>query len=242
MKFMGGVAVLIIVALVAGASPATAADPSFERAFGKGVNGGSGFENCVNSATCVQGVASGDAGAFFQASDAVFDTHGGLLVTDYTNNRINRYLVGEDGSVTFQRTFGYGVQNGQPEAFQNCVSNCQAAPASNDAAGALYSPWKITIDNEGRLLVAEYSNGRVSRFNLAADGTASFDRAWGWDVNPGGAAGFETCTTSCQKGQPASEAAGSLNGPDGIAVDASGAIYVGAVSYTHLTLPTNREV
>ena len=217
----------MIVAFLAGASPASAADPVFERTFGVGVNGGTGFENCVTPASCVEGVSSGAAGGFNQPSDAVLDTHGGLLVADYTNNRINRYLLNGDGSVSFDRTFGYGVQVGQPPAFQNCTSNCQAAPTSIDVAGALYNPWKITIDNEGRLLVAEYSNGRVSRFNIAANGTASFDRAFGWDVNPGGGAGFETCTTICQKGQPASQAAGSLNGPDGIAVDATGAIYVG---------------
>lgn len=226
MKFMGGVVVLFVAALMVGVNPAAASDPVFERTFGSGVNGGTGFQTCTTGPACVTGTADGTAGGMNLPADVVFDTRGGMLVADGDNSRVDRYLVASDGSVTFDRAFGFGVQAGQPDAFQNCVSDCEAGTASG-AAGSLNFPWKLAIDSEGRLLVGEYSNNRISRFTLSDDGTATFDRAIGWDVIPGGAAALEACTSTCQAGQAAAGAAGSLNGPDGIAVDSAGGILIG---------------
>jgi NHL repeat len=227
MRTKGCLAVLVVISICLGVSASQAsANTAFERAFGDGVTGSVGFGNCTATPGCVTGTQSGDAGAMHQPSGAVFDTHGGLLISDYTNHRVDRYLVAADGSVTFDRTFGYGVQGGQPDAFQNCTANCEAGTPSS-AAGSIQGPWKAAVDAEGRILVPDDTNRRVSRFLMAPDGTVTFDRAFGWDVNPGGPAGLEACTTTCQAGQSASYAAGSFEAPDGVAVDSSGGILVG---------------
>lgn len=239
MKILGSLAVLLVSALAFAASPATAdTDPAFVRAFGSGVAGGTGFENCTVAADCVPGVSGQGAGENTQTADVAFDPHGGLLVADYGNYRINRYLVGPNGNVTFDRTFGYGVQNGAPPEFQNCSVNCRTGEAGAEA-GALNLGWKMTFDAQGRLLVSEFNNNRVSRFLIDLDGTVTFDRAFGFDVNPtGGSGGLETCTTTttCQPGQTTlGAAAGELGGPDGIAIDAAGGILVGEYTNRRVT-------
>jgi|GEM_PF-4167428 len=236
MRNQGSLVVLFVVSICLGASASQAsANPAFERAFGGGVTGSVGFGNCTASTGCVTGDGIGTAGSMHQPGGAVFDTHGGLLVADFSNRRINRYLVSADGTVTFDRTFGYGVQAAVPDSFQNCTSSCETGSPS-DQAGAVNGPWKLAMDPEGRLLVADYENNRISRFTIAADGTAAFDRAFGWDVDPvGGSGGLESCSTSCQIGTAGVHSAGAIDGPDGVAIDAAGGILAGEFSNNRIT-------
>lgn len=236
MRKSGGFAFLAMIAVFMGiCAPQAFAAPSFERAFGGGVTGSPGFGNCTAATGCVTGDGIGTAGSMHQPGGAVFDTHGGLLVADFSNRRIDRYLVDADGSASFDRTFGYGVQAAVPDSFQNCTSNCEAGSPSAQA-GAVNGPWKLAMDPEGRLLVADYENNRISRFTIAADGTAGFDRAFGWNVDPvGGSGGLESCSTSCQIGQAGVTAAGSIHGPDGVAVDSAGGILAGEFSNNRIT-------
>jgi hypothetical protein len=84
-------------------------------------------------------------------------------------------------------------------------------------AGECSEPRGVATDFEtGRLYVAERGNDRVSVFE--PDG--EFAMAFGWDVNPGGGTGLETCTTAsgCKAGI-AGSGAGQLQNPTQIAVD-----------------------
>ena len=58
-------------------------------------------------------------------------------------------------------------------------------------------PQGVAVDAQGRILVADRIN-RVARFAVAGDGTVSFDRAFGIDVDPsdGNTGDFENCTTA----------------------------------------------
>jgi hypothetical protein len=97
----------------------------------------------------------------------------------------------------------------------------QAAPsvclAEGSGAGECSEPRGVATDFEtGRLYVAERGNDRISVFE--PDG--EFVMAFGWDVNPGGGTGLETCTTAsgCKAGS-AGSGAGQLQNPTEIAVD-----------------------
>ena len=191
---------------------------SFDRAFGMNVDpaGGAGFEN--GTTTCQAGVASGTAGGMNSPAQLVVDPQGRILVTDRLNNRIDRFTVAGDGTVSFDRAFGVGVDGGA--GFGNCTTTCQAGVASADAGG-MNSPSGVSVDAQGRILVGDQNNDRIDRFTVAGDGTVGFDRAFG--IGVAGGAGFENCTTTCQAGN-ASGAAGGMNFPAGVAVDAQGRI------------------
>lgn len=229
------VALLLALALTGGAllslpTTATAAGEefSFDRAFGVGVNpgGGAGFENCTTASGCQAATASGAAGGMDTPSGVAVDAQGRILVTDFQNNRIDRFTVAGDGTVSFDRAFGVGVETGGA-AFENCTtaSGCQLGTFST-AAGAMDSPRGVAVDAEGRILVADTFINRIDRFEVAGDGTVSFDSAFGVGVETG-AAELETCTAAsgCQPGT-GTGAAGGMNLPFGVAVDAQGRIVV----------------
>src|SRR3954469_3221160 len=90
-------------------------------------------------------------------------------------------------NVLFDRAFGVGVDTGSG-VFENCTiaSSCQEANFVNGdgRAGSMHLPNGTAVDAKGRLLVADDLYHRVDRFVIAPDGTASFDRAFGVDVDP----------------------------------------------------------
>jgi hypothetical protein len=218
---------LLLVAGVLGAPGVAHAAVTFDRAFGIGVDTGAGvFENCTTASTCQAGTGGGGGGAIESPHGVAVDAQGRILVADQTNNRVDRFAVAGDGTVSFDRAFGVGVDTGGA-AFENCtaVSGCQAGTASPDAGG-MNTPNAVAVDAQGRILVADPLNHRVDRFAVAGDGTVSFDRAFGIGVDTGGAA-FENCTTAsgCQAANGSSDAGG-MTGPAGVAVDPRGGILV----------------
>jgi hypothetical protein len=100
---------------------------------------------------------------------------------------------------------------------QSASADLGVCLTQGSGAGECSEPRGVATDFEtGRLYVAERGNDRISVFE--ADG--EFVMAFGWDVNPGGGTGLETCTTAtgCQAGSPGS-GAGQLQNPTEIAVD-----------------------
>ena len=137
---------------------------AFDRAFGVGVDtGGSGFENCTTATTCQTGTTSGAAGGMNFPQSVATDAEGGILVASQFNYRIDRFTVAGDGTVSFDRAFGIGVDTGG-SGFENCTtaSGCQAGTQSA-AAGGIYEGRDVTTDAEGRILVADIF--RIARFN-----------------------------------------------------------------------------
>jgi len=227
-------ALVLAVALVGvSASPSVAhAAVTFDRAFGLGViTGAAAFENCTAASGCQTGRLFALAGGVGQAADVAVDSQGRIVVADLSFHRIGRFPVAAAGTVSFDRVFGIDVDgsDGATGDFESCiVEPCQTGAASG-AAGGMVSPAGVAVDSQGRILVGDQTNHRVDRFTVAADGTVSFDRAFGIDVDPGdGTTGdFENCTSAggCRAGTP-SGAPGGMSSPAGVAVDAQGGILV----------------
>jgi cysteine-rich repeat protein len=207
---------------------------SFDRAIGIDVDPSDGntgdFENCTTS--CQAGTLSGAAGGMTTPVGVALDVSGRLLVAARGLDRINRYTIAMDGTVWFDLAFGINVDpsDGNTGDFESCTdaTGCQAGTASG-AAGGLNDPARVAVDAEGRILVGDLTNNRVSRFTVAVDGMVSFDRAFGIDVDPsdGDTGDFENCTTATGcRAATASGAAGGMNSLSGIALDADGRILV----------------
>jgi uncharacterized repeat protein (TIGR01451 family)/uncharacterized repeat protein (TIGR02543 family) len=201
---------------------------SFDRAFGLGVRTNAAvFENCTTATGCQQGLSTGGAGGLFVPVGIAIDAEGRILVVESFGNRVSRYVVNGDDTVSFDRAFGFGVQTGAA-ALENCTTatGCQNGSASA-AAGGLNAALGVAVDAEGRILVTSQANHRVDRFVVGGDGTVSFDRAWGVGVRTGSTTAFENCTaaTGCVAGST-SAATGGLGATSGIAVDARGRVLV----------------
>jgi hypothetical protein len=143
-----------------------------------------------------------------------------LLVADTSNNRVSQFTP-QGG---FVRAFGFDVIPTGGTGFEVCTvaTGCKLGVAGG-GAGQLAVPRGVTTDAAGRLYVADTDNDRVSEFTPQG----GFARAFGFDVIPGGAAGFEVCTaaTGCKAGV-AGGGVGQLSNPQGVATDCRGAVYV----------------
>ena len=193
------------------------AQGAFVRAYGFDVDpgGGTGFEVCTTS--CKAGVAGGGAGQLSTPNGVVVDAAGNLHVSESGNNRISVFTA----QGAFVRAFGFDVDPGGGAGFEVCTTTCKAGVAGGDA-GQLNFPRAVAFDAAGNLHVAERDNHRVSIFTPQN----GFVRAFGFDVDPGGGAGSEVCTTTCKAGVVGG-GAGQLSSPRGIAVDSAGMIQVG---------------
>ena len=220
---------MLVLAGVLGAPGVARAEVTFDRAFGVGVDTGTAvFENCTIASGCQAGIDSDAAGGMSNPLGMAVDAQGRILIVDQGSHRVERFAVAEDGSVSLDRAFGIGVDTGAA-VFENCTaaSGCQIG-INSDAAGGISLPQGVAVDLQGRILVVDRTN-RVARFAVAGDGTVTFDRAFGIDVDPsdGNTGDFENCTTAstCQAGSE-SPAAGGMNDPLGVGVDAQGRIVV----------------
>ena len=207
---------------------AFAPDGTFLRAFGWDVvpGDGHGFEICTT--VCQAGDAGGGAGQLSSPVGLAIAQNQSLYVADSVNERID--VFGQDGS--FHRAFGWDVVPGGGGGFDVCSAVCQAGSAGG-APGQLDDPTGVTVGAGGDLYVAERgcvsgcppgpSGNRISVFGA----NEAFSRAFGWDVVPGGPAGFEICTaqTGCQDGT-ASGQAGGLTHPQSIGISGSGELFV----------------
>ena len=88
------------------------------------------------------------------------------------------------------------------------------------AESELSQPYGVVIDDSGDVLVADTYNHRIQKFS----DTGTFLLMWGWGVDDG-TAELQDCTSGCQAGIPGS-GDGQLALPAGLAVDASGNVYV----------------
>ncbi|TMB49822.1 MAG: hypothetical protein E6J56_22675 [Deltaproteobacteria bacterium] len=82
-------------------------------------------------------------------------------------------------------------------------------------------PLGVAVDGSGNVFVTDRYNARIQEFT----NTGTFLLTFGWGVQDGMAAP-ETCTSACQAGI-AGIGDGQFNSPWGVAVDASGNVFVG---------------
>ncbi|HEX6985687.1 MAG TPA: NHL repeat-containing protein, partial [Planctomycetaceae bacterium] len=137
---------------------------------------------------------------------------GTVAVTDLGNQRLALF----DRTGKFLAAVGKDVTIGGIEGAETCTTACKAG-AAGAAAGELSSPFSVAAGTE--IYVAEVGNHRISVFDLSG----KFLRAFGTDV---GGAGVDVCTAICATGK-AGAASGDLASPAGLALDASGRLYVG---------------
>jgi hypothetical protein len=201
-------------------------DPSgtFVKAFGWDVvpaNGIVGPEVCTAVSTC-QKATPGDAAGQLLSPRGVALKGGLVYVSDEQNTRMSTWTT----AGTFVNMWGRNVRPGGTAGFETCTiaTTCQpGAEPTNGAPGETAFPEGIGFDTAGRLNVTEFENNRVSQFTTAP----GFVRAFGFNVVPGGATGFETCTaaTGCR---PGTEGAGfgQLTNPVEVVSDGAGALWV----------------
>ncbi len=185
-------------------------------AFGNEVSP-SGGSTCTPATGCVLGAPGVTAGAMSEPYDVTPTSSGGLAVTDSANFRVDVFSA----AGLFLYAFGKDVNPLDDSDRCTVATGCQAGD-DDDAAGAFSRPTAILSDGHGDLFVADRDNSRVAQFAL--EGT--FERAFGEGVRNGGLV-FQTCTqaSGCLAGK-ASNLAGSIANPYGVAGDCQGAVYV----------------
>jgi DNA-binding beta-propeller fold protein YncE len=166
------------------------------------------------------GSTGSDAGEVEGVLGLDVDAGGNLVLAEFLNNRISIFTA--EGE--FVRAFGFDVVAGGGTGLEVCTTatGCQSGD-SGGGAGQLDLPTEIAIDSAGRIHVTDTFNHRISTFS----GEGGFIRAFGFDVIPGGGAGFEVCTTTtgCQ-GATSGGAAGQLSQPSAIVADDAGRLHV----------------
>ena len=190
---------------------------TWERAWGKNVNGGGVFGVCTVAASCQAGTTGGLGGEMFQPKGVAVDAGGKVHVADALNQRIQRF----DPSGTWERAWGRGVNGGFGFGVCTVASSCLAG-SPGGLGGEMSGPKGLATDAVGKVYVSEEFNDRFQRF----DSAGTWERAWGKNVNGGGVFGVCTVAASCQTGTSGS-LGGEMDSPEGIATGADGKVYVG---------------
>ena len=208
--------VTLLLAMLVTARPATAAASAFERAWGKDV-GGAGVGLCTTAASCQAGSSGALGGQLNSPGYVATDPAGNVYVADTGNRRVDKF----DAAGTFLLAWGKDV-GGSGVGICTVAASClQGGTGAKGGEFAANGPNGIATDTSGHVFVTEFYGNRVQEFTT----TGGFVRAWGKDV---GGSGFGDCTvpSSCQAGVNGGKG-GELFGPEGVATDAAGNVYVG---------------
>jgi tripartite motif-containing protein 71 len=208
-----GLASALTLALV---SQAGAASGTWDRAWGKNVNGGGVFGVCTVASSCLAGTSGGLGGEFNTPEDVAADGAGNSYVAD--QNRIQKF----DSSGAWLRTWGKNVNGGGVFEVCTVASSCLTG-GSGGLGGEMNFPSSVATDPSGNVYVADFLNQRIQKFNSSG----VWERAWGKGVDNGGGTGFEVCANAanCLQGTTGG-LGGEMNAPTRVAADASGNVYV----------------
>jgi tripartite motif-containing protein 71 len=206
------------------------ASGNWERTWGKDVDmttAGTGFEICTATSgdTCQRG-STGGLGGEMNEPEGLAIAAGNVYVADYGNRRIQKF----DASGTWQLAWGKDVDmTTAGTGFEICTAasgdTCQRG-STGGLGGEMNGPSLVGTDSAGNVYVTDYENYRLQKF----DASGNWDRTWGKDVDMTTAGtGFEICTAAsgdtCQGGT-AGSLGGEIDGPEGVATDAAGNVYV----------------
>ncbi len=173
------------------------------------------------------------------AAGVEVDSSGNIYVSKHTDQKVQKY----DSNGNFLMDFNVGVgapHNSAVDSAGNLYvatfgdSVIKFDPAGTAIltfgsgaganAGQLGTAHSVAIHpTNGNVYVTENANHRVSVF--LPDGT--FDHAFGFDVDPAGGTGYETCNsvTTCKIGVQG-PGSGQFDGPTGVAFDSSENLYI----------------
>jgi tripartite motif-containing protein 71 len=213
---------LPLICLATIAAPARASDGTWDRAWGKNVNGGGVFGVCTLASSCLGGTTGVLGGEMTQPVGVATDLAGNVYVADGGNDRIQKF----NSSGSWDRAWGRGVNGGGGFGVCGVASNCLAGTAGG-LGGEMNGPLDVATDSAGNVYVADWLNERIQVFNSSG----TWERAWGKNVNGGGVFGVCTVASSCQTGTTGG-LGGEMNVPAGVATDSAGNVYV-ADSFNH---------
>ncbi|MBN2535058.1 MAG: hypothetical protein JXB88_19410 [Spirochaetales bacterium] len=125
--------------------------------WGKDNTAGTGWHSPGTATSPVSG--SGD-GEFNYIGDIALDNYGYLYAADYTNNRIEKFLIQADGSLAFKGWWGKDGTSGTGWHDPGTASN----PAAGTGDGEFNVPVCIYVDNLHYLYEVDQNNHRVQKF------------------------------------------------------------------------------
>ena len=193
---------------------------TFERAWGKDVNGGGVFGTCTTAPSCQAGSVGGLGGEMNLPHSLAIGVGGNVYVVDADNNRIQRF----DSAGIFELMWGKGVNATTSGNLCTAVSGdtCQAG-AVGGLGGEMNGPRGVAIGAGGKVYVADYFNDRIQRFDTAGN----FELTWGRGVNATTSGNLCTAVSSdtCEAGT-GGELGGEMTGPHAVGTDAGGNVYV----------------
>jgi tripartite motif-containing protein 71 len=194
---------------------------TWDRAWGKNVNGGGAFGICTVAGDCLRGTTGGLGGEMNFPSGVATDSSGNVYVADAFNNRIQKF----DSDGHFVMAWGKNVYifgaTGAPFEICTTAAFCQAGNGTGGLGGEMNFPSGVATDSAGSVYVADTGNHRIQRFGSSG----AWDRAWGRNVNGGNVFGVCTVAANCLAGTTG-VGGGEMYNPEGLATDATDHIYV----------------
>ena len=170
-----------------------------------------------------------ESGQFSEPVGITADQESGdVYVTDRNNQRVDKFGPAEE----FLFAWGWGVGDGHTEALQTCTTDCFRG-VYGSGGGELKNPQGVAVDNgplsasHGDVYVMDSSNDRVEKF----DSSGAFLLAFGKEVNATTSGDVCLAGEACRAGTEGTEPGEFQMGETGgIAVDASGDVFVGDVN------------
>ena len=138
---------------------------NFSFTFGFGVSDGSGvLQTCVGPG-CQAGIAGTSAGQFDGPADIAIDSLGNIYVTEFGNQRVQKFVIGLGGA-EFLIMWGGDVKGLGLTNFEICAAAESCSSGSADTGnGEFDTPSGIAIDSSNNIYVTDSSNNRVQKFN-----------------------------------------------------------------------------
>jgi hypothetical protein len=189
---------------------------TWERAWGRDVNGGFAYGVCTDAEDCQNGLAGGLGGEMTFPRGVGTDAAGNVYVAE--GNRVQRF----DAFGVWDRAWGENVNGGGVFGICTAAESCLTGASGDDPGGEMNGPMGIATDPAGAVYVGDTFSHRIQRFDTAG----VWHRAWGKRVN-GAATVFGICTVApdCRAGL-GGVLGGEVNTPIGVAFASAGSLYV----------------